>query len=85
MPMSNADYIALALFIVLWALYSWFSAGSGGNHLPRPRLNRVLAERRKNWTYNSTSRDLKMIDTPPLAHPQHGTAVSPSAPTPPHG
>lgn len=74
MPMSNADYIALALFIVLWALYSWFSAGSGGNYLPRKSLNRVMAERRKNWIYNSLTRDLKMIDTQILAGLQNGTA-----------
>ncbi len=74
MPMSNADFIALALFIVLWALYSWFSAGSGGKYLPRQSLNRVMAERRRNWIYNSLSRDLKMIDTQILAGLQNGTA-----------
>ncbi|MGE7369412.1 DUF599 domain-containing protein [Neorhizobium sp. NPDC001467] len=72
--MSIADYIALALFVFLWASYSWVSAGGGGRLLPRRSLNRVMAERRRNWIYNSLSRDLKMIDTQILAGLQNGTA-----------
>lgn len=72
--MTLADYVALALFVILWCVYSWLSAGSGGKFLPRKSLNRVMAERRKRWIYNSLKRDLKMIDTQILAGLQNGTA-----------
>jgi uncharacterized membrane protein len=72
--MTNADYVALALFAVLWALYSWVTAGAGSRLFPRASLNRAMAERRKDWIYNSLRRDLKMIDTQILAGLQNGTA-----------
>ncbi|KQQ37078.1 MULTISPECIES: DUF599 domain-containing protein [Rhizobium/Agrobacterium group] len=72
--MTTADYIALALFLALWALYSWLTAGSGSRFFPRLSLNRAMAERRRNWIYNSLRRDLKMIDTQILAGLQNGTA-----------
>ncbi|MBP1846810.1 putative membrane protein [Rhizobium petrolearium] len=73
-PMTIADYIALALFALLWAIYSWITAGSGARFFPRASLNRAMAERRKRWIYNSLRRDLKMIDTQILAGLQNGTA-----------
>ncbi len=72
--MTIADYIALALFVLLWAVYSWLTAGSGARLLPRLSLNRAMAERRRRWIYNSLTRDLKMIDTQILAGLQNGTA-----------
>ncbi len=72
--MITADYIALALFAFLWAGYSWITAGSGARFFPRLSLNRVMAQRRKRWIYNSLRRDLKMIDTSILAGLQNGTA-----------
>ena len=71
--MTIADYVALVLFALLWVLYSWFTAGAGAKHLPRLSLNRAMAERRKQWIYNSLRRDLKMIDTQIMAGLQNGT------------
>ncbi|AXV15606.1 DUF599 domain-containing protein [Neorhizobium sp. SOG26] len=72
--MTTLDYAALALFLVLWWVYSWITAGSGARLLPRASLNRAMAERRKLWIYNSLRRDLKMIDTQIMAGLQNGTA-----------
>lgn len=72
--MTTADYIALALFAFLWAVYSWLTAGGGSKLFPRLSLNRAMAERRKRWIYNSLRRDLKMIDTQIMAGLQNGTA-----------
>jgi uncharacterized membrane protein len=72
--MTIADYVALALFALLWTVYSWLTAGSGSRLFPRLSLNRAMAERRKQWIYNSLRRDLKMIDTQILAGLQNGTA-----------
>ncbi len=72
--MILADYIALALFALLWGLYSWFTAGSGSRLLPRLSLNRAMAERRHRWIYNSLKRDIRMIDTQIFAGLQNGTA-----------
>lgn len=72
--MMIADYIALALFAILWSAYSWVTAGSGANLFPRLSLNQAMAERRRQWIYNSLRRDLKMIDTQIMAGLQNGTA-----------
>lgn len=72
--MTTADYLALGLFLVLWLGYSWISAGSGTRYLPRTSLNQAMAERRREWIYNSLQRDLKMIDTQIMAGLQNGTA-----------
>jgi uncharacterized membrane protein len=72
--MTIADYLALALFALLWVVYSWITAGSGSRFFPRSSLNRAMAERRRQWIYNSLRRDLKMIDTQILAGLQNGTA-----------
>ncbi len=72
--MILADYIALGLFALLWAAYSWFSAGSGGKFLPRQSLNQAMVERRHRWIYNSLKRELRMIDTQIFAGLQNGTA-----------
>lgn len=72
--MTIADYIALALFALLWLAYSWVTTGSGSRFFPRSSLNRAMAERRKSWIYNSLRRDLKMIDTQIMAGLQNGTA-----------
>ncbi|MGW9230252.1 DUF599 domain-containing protein [Pseudorhizobium sp. NPDC055634] len=72
--MTIADYLALGLFLLLWLGYSWISAGSGTRYLPRASLNQAMAERRREWIYNSLQRDLKMIDTQIMAGLQNGTA-----------
>jgi uncharacterized membrane protein len=72
--MTIADFIALALFGLLWTGYSWITAGGGARLLPRASLNRAMAERRHEWIYNSLGRDLKMIDTQIMAGLQNGTA-----------
>lgn len=70
--MTLIDYGALALFAVLWIGYSWLT--SGEPVLSRQSLNQAMAERRRQWIYNSLSRDLKMIDTQIMAGLQNGTA-----------
>lgn len=70
--MTIADYLALGLFAFLWFGYSWLT--SGEPVLPRPSLNQAMAERRRQWIYNSLGRDLKMIDTQIMAGLQNGTA-----------
>ena len=72
--MTIADYLALGLFLLLWLGYSWISAGSGTRYLPPASLNQAMAERRREWIYNSLQRDLKMIDTQIMAGLQNGTA-----------
>lgn len=72
--MTIADYIALGLFAFLWMGYSWLTAGGGMRLFRRASLNRAMAERRRDWIYNSLNRDLKMIDTQILAGLQNGTA-----------
>lgn len=72
--MTIADYTALALFALLWTVYSWVTAGSGSRFFSRASLNRAMAERRKQWIRNSLRRDLKMIDTQIMAGLQNGTA-----------
>ena len=72
--MTIADYIALLLFAVLWWAYSWLTVGSGSRLFPHLSLNRTMAERRRNWIYNSLRRDLKMIDTQIMTGLQNGTA-----------
>jgi hypothetical protein len=66
------DYIALGLFIVLWMSYTYITTHSNP-FFSRTSLNRAMAERRRQWIYNSLSRDLKMIDTQILAGLQNGT------------
>lgn len=70
--MTVVDYVALAVFAVLWVGYSWLT--SGEPVLPRMSLNQVMAQRRREWIYNSLKRDLKMIDTQIMAGLQNGTA-----------
>lgn len=70
--MTIVDYVALAVFAVLWIGYSWLT--SGEPVLPRMSLNQVMAHRRRQWIYNSLKRDLKMIDTQIMAGLQNGTA-----------
>lgn len=72
--MATIDYIALLLFVCLWAGYSWITAGAGARLFPRLSLNQAMEERRKHWIYNSLRRDLKMIDTQIMAGLQNGTA-----------
>jgi uncharacterized membrane protein len=71
-PMTKLDYVALALFAILWFTYSRLT--SGEPVLSRRSLNQVMADRRRQWIYNSLKRDLKMIDTQIMAGLQNGTA-----------
>lgn len=70
--MTITDYIALALFILLWLAYARIT----GNQViwQRTSLTKAMAERRREWILNSMKRDLKMIDTQIMGGLQNGTA-----------
>ena len=70
--MTVTDYIALALFVLLWLAYARIT----GNQViwQRTSLTKAMAERRREWILNSMKRDLKMIDTQILSGLQNGTA-----------
>lgn len=71
--MLAIDYVALALFLFLWLVYSNITNG----RIPlfgRKSLTVAMAEHRHIWILNSLKRDLKMIDTAILAGLQSGTA-----------
>ncbi len=70
--MTTIDYIALAIFIGLWFVYSYITTEK--TFFSRTSLNQAMAERRRKWIYNSLTRDLKMIDTQIMAGLQNGTA-----------
>jgi len=70
--MTTADHIALAFFIFIWMGYSWLLRGQ--TFFGRTSLTHAMAERRREWIYNSLRRDLKMIDTQIMAGLQNGTA-----------
>jgi uncharacterized membrane protein len=70
--MTLTDYIALAVFALLWTGYNW--ATDGKVHLKRISLTRLMMENRRRWILNSLNRDLKMIDTQIVAGLQAGTA-----------
>lgn len=70
--MTFEDYIALVVFILLWAGFSWATDGSRG--FKRVSLTRLMNEHRGRWIRNSLNRDLKMIDTQIIAGLQAGTA-----------
>jgi uncharacterized membrane protein len=69
--MTTVDYVALALFLLLWVSYDRVTARRFFN---RTSLTQTMNERRREWIYNSLRRDLKMIDTQILAGLQNGTA-----------
>lgn len=69
--MTTADYVALALFIVLWIALNWIT--SSAHFFNRTSLTLAMNERRREWIYNSLRRDLKMIDTQILSGLQNGT------------
>lgn len=70
--MTIMDYFALLLFIVLWTGYTYVTTAT--RPFSRMSLNQAMAERRRQWIYNSLKRDLKMIDTQIMAGLQNGTA-----------
>jgi uncharacterized membrane protein len=70
--MVLADYIALAVFALLWGGYVWVT--DGRTVFGRTSLSRLMIERRRRWIMNSLNRDLKMIDTQIIAGLQAGTA-----------
>jgi uncharacterized membrane protein len=70
--MSTADYVALALFVLLWIGLNWITTSA--RFLDRTSLTQAMIERRREWINNSLRRDLKMIDTQILAGLQNGTA-----------
>ncbi|AYM10741.1 conserved membrane hypothetical protein [Agrobacterium fabacearum CFBP 5771] len=70
--MTVMDYISIVVFIVLWATYTHLTTGT--TLFSRTSLNQAMAERRRDWIYNSLKRDLKMIDTQIMAGLQNGTA-----------
>lgn len=80
--MTVIDYIAIVVFILLWAAYTHVTTGT--RLFSRASLNQAMAERRRDWIMNSLKRDLKMIDTQIMAGLQNGTAFSlppPSSPS----
>ncbi|MDQ0320056.1 putative membrane protein [Pararhizobium capsulatum DSM 1112] len=70
--MTYADYIALAVFVLLWTGYNW--TVDGRIFRSRMSLSRLMTENRRRWIMNSLKRDLKMIDTQIIAGLQAGTA-----------
>lgn len=70
--MTYADYIALAVFVLLWTGYTW--TVDGRIFRSRLSLSRLMMENRRRWIMNSLKRDLKMIDTQIMAGLQAGTA-----------
>lgn len=70
--MSVLDYVALALFCVMWIAFDQVT--SKATIFGRRSLTQIMAERRREWLLNSLRRDLKMIDTQILAGLQNGTA-----------
>ncbi|MBB4569484.1 DUF599 domain-containing protein [Rhizobium leucaenae] len=69
--MTTADYVALALFVLLWAAHNWIIGSA--RFFNRTSLTLAMNERRREWIYNSLRRDLKMIDTQILSGLQNGT------------
>ncbi|WP_438748897.1 DUF599 domain-containing protein [Pararhizobium sp. O133] len=70
--MTLTDYIALAVFALLWTGYNW--ATDGKLQLKRVSLTRLMMTHRRRWILNSLTRDLKMIDSQIVAGLQAGTA-----------
>ena len=70
--MTYADYIALAVFVLLWTGYTF--TVDGRIFRSRHSLSRLMMENRRRWIMNSLRRDLKMIDTQIMAGLQAGTA-----------
>lgn len=70
--MTTVDYLALIIFLVLWTSYTLITTSKSA--FGRTSLNLAMAERRRQWIYNSLTRDLKMIDTQIMAGLQNGTA-----------
>lgn len=70
--MTYADYIALAVFVLLWTGYTF--TVDGRIFRSRLSLSRLMMENRRRWIMNSLRRDLKMIDTQIMAGLQAGTA-----------
>jgi uncharacterized membrane protein len=69
--MTTIDYIAIAYFVLLWALFNWVTDVS--RRFSRLSVTRGMAIHRANWIRNSLHRDLKMIDTQIMAGLQNGT------------
>ncbi|MGV1752877.1 DUF599 domain-containing protein [Agrobacterium sp. CG674] len=70
--MTTIDYVALIVFLVLWIAYTYITTAK--TPFSRTSLNQAMGERRRQWIYNSLTRDLKMIDTQIMAGLQNGTA-----------
>ena len=70
--MTTLDFVAFALFFLLWTVYSWLT--SGKRILKRTSLTQAMIEKRRDWIMNALKRDLRMIDTQILAGLQNGTA-----------
>ncbi len=71
------DYIAMAVFGILWFGYSYVVERK--TLFNRRSLTEVMSERRRRWIHNSLNRDLKMIDTQIMSGLQNGTAFFASA------
>ena len=72
MCIRDSDYIALAVFVLLWTGYTF--TVDGRIFRSRLSLSRLMMENRRRWIMNSLRRDLKMIDTQIMAGLQAGTA-----------
>ncbi|MFB2551526.1 DUF599 domain-containing protein [Ensifer soli] len=66
------DYVALAIFALLWTGFNW--ATDGERMLGRVSLTQLMNRQRRAWMRNTLTRDLKMIDTQIIAGLQAGTA-----------
>lgn len=70
--MNTVDYVALAIFVILWAGYSWIT--DRAKLFDRVSLTRAMSSQRALWVRNAMRRDLRMIDTQIMAGLQNGTA-----------
>ena len=70
--MSTPDFVALALFLLLWTGYSWITERA--KLFDRVSLTRAMSSQRAVWIRNAMHRDLRMIDTQIMAGLQNGTA-----------
>lgn len=70
--MTSVDYMALAIFGLLWVGFNYVVDGVIGEK--RKSLTVLMNGHRRRWIRNSLTRDLKMIDTQIIAGLQAGTA-----------
>lgn len=76
LTIEMADGVALAIFLVVWLGYNWFS---DHGPLSTKGLSSAMNGQRQRWMEAMARRDLRMIDTAIMAGLQQGTAFFASA------